>query len=264
MSDRITIEVLPNIPYIESGQDIGDVLLTAINSAGIQLEENDIMCVASKAVSIAEKRLVNLADISVSEVAASIHEQVPRKDPRTLQLMIDETGSPDGKRLVIQGNYIAGWLPNGLRLTSAGVDKMTDETVILLPENSDESAKLIGRRILEATGINVGIIITDSDGREDKKGATQLAIGVYGVPPLRVTESISDAGVSQSAEETVCDMIAASAALIMGQRGTNKPAALIRGHQYNFDANAKITDALVISNTLQYMLENYDESTRPW
>lgn len=253
MSDRITIETLPNIPYIESGQEIGDVLLTAIDSAGIQLEENDIMCVASKAVSIAEKRQVNLKDVKISEVAAGIHEQVPRKDPRTIQLMIDETGSPDGSRLKIQGNYIAGWLPNGLRLTSAGVDKMSAETVILLPENSDESAKRIGQRILEVTGINVGIIITDSDGREDKMGATQLAIGVYGVPPLRVTESVSAEGITQRAEETLCDMIAASAALIMGQRGTNKPAVLIRGHEYEFDEQAKITDVLLESNALQPM-----------
>lgn len=262
MSDRITIETLPNIPYIESGQDIADIILTAIESAGIQLEENDIMCVASKVVSIAEKRQVNLNDVEAGEVALRIHEQVPRKDPRTIQLMIDETGKPDGSRLEIQGDYIAGWLPNGLRLTSAGVDKLNNDTVILLPENSDESAKLIGRRILEATGINVGIIITDSDGREDKKGATQLAIGVYGVPPLRVTESLSDEGVTQSTEETVCDMIAASAALIMGQRGTNKPAVLMRGHLYKFDKKAKITDALVASNALQEMLENHDESNR--
>ena len=244
MSDRITIETLPNIPYIESGQEIGDILLTAIKSAGIILEENDIMCVASKAVSIAERRQINLVDVEAGEIAKQIHERVPRKDVRTLQLMIDETGKPDGSRLEIQGNYIAGWLPNGLRLTSAGVDKMSAETVILLPENSDESAKRIGQRILESTGINVGIIITDSDGREDKKGATQLAIGVYGVPPLRVTESISDEGKTQVAEETLCDMVAASAALIMGQRGTNKPAVLIRGIDYEFNPNVVIQDAL--------------------
>ena len=235
MSDRITVETLPNIPYIESGQEIGDILLTAIKSAGIILEENDIICVASKAVSIAEQRQINLVDVDAGEIAKQIHERVPRKDVRTLQLMIDETGKPDGSRLEIQGNYIAGWLPNGLRLTSAGVDKMSAETVILLPENSDESAKRIGQRILESTGIN---------GREDKKGATQLAIGVYGVPPLRVTESISDEGKTQVAEETLCDMVAASAALIMGQRGTNKPAVLIRGIDYEFNPNVVIQDAL--------------------
>ena len=259
MSDRIIIETVPNIPYIEAGQEVGDVLLDAIDSAGIQLEENDVMCVASKAVSVAEKRQVNLIDVVVGEAATSIHDQVHRKDPRTIQLMIDETGNPDGSRIEIQDNYIAGWLPNGLRLTSAGVDKMSAESVILLPENPDDSARRIGQRILEVTGINVGIIITDSDGRQDKKGATQLAIGVYGVPPLRVTESDSGMGATQTTEETLCDMLAAAAAIIMGQRGTNKPAVLIRGHSYTFDKEAKIADALVPSNALQPLSNKRDE-----
>ena len=69
MSDRITVETLPNIPYIESGQEIGDILLTAIKSAGIILEENDIICVASKAVSIAEQRQINLVDVEAGEIA---------------------------------------------------------------------------------------------------------------------------------------------------------------------------------------------------
>lgn len=244
MSDRITVETIPNIPHIEADQDIGGIILNAVEAAGVELQENDIMCVASKAVSIAERRNVNLADVKVSEIAKQLHERIPRKDPRTIQLMLDETGQADGSRLAIQGDFVAGWLPNGLRLTSAGVDKMGPEEVILLPKNSDESAKNIGQRILESTGINVGIVITDSDGREDKKGATQLAIGVYGVPPLRVTESISDAGETQAAEETLCDMVAAAAALIMGQRGTNKPVVLLRGVDYTFDSTASIKDAL--------------------
>lgn len=256
MSDRITIETIPSIPYIKAGQDIGDVLLTAIKSAGLQLEQNDIICVASKVVSTVERRQINLEDVKVSNAAKEIHKQVPRKDSRTIQLMIEETGSSDGSRLEIKGSYIAGWLPNGLRLTSAGIDRISPEAVILLPQSSDKSAMRIGQRILEVTGINIGIIITDSDGREDKLGATQLAIGVYGVPPLRVTEFTAEDSLPQKTEETVCDMLAASAALIMGQRGTNKPAVLIRGHLYNFDKKAKITDALIVSRALHPVLEN--------
>ena len=249
MTDRLTLEALPNIPHIEPGQEIGDILLSAINASGIQLQENDILCVASKVVSIAEERQVSLEDVEVSEVAASIHKQVPRKDPRTIQLMINETGKPDGSRLEIQGNYIAGWLPNGLRLTSAGIDKMSAETVVLLPKNSDDSAKCISQIILKTTRINVAVIITDSDGRVDKQGATQLAIGVYGLSPLRSTEYMENDKLQRN-EETTCDMLAASAGLIMGQRGTNKPVVLIRGHQYKFDETAKITDALIESNAL--------------
>jgi len=239
MTDRVSIETIPNVPFVEAGHDIGDILVNALLEASIVLEENDVICIASKAISMAEGRVVLLNEVEMSKAAQEIHSKVPRKDPRTIQLMINETGDPEGSRIVLTGNHLAGWLPNGLRLTSAGVDKIDAESVILLPKDPDASAKAIGNKILSATNVNVGIVITDSDGREDKKGSTQLAIGVYGVPPLRKTTTAI-----ATSEETLCDMLAASAALIMGQRGTNKPAVLIRGVDYTFDPNAKITEAL--------------------
>ncbi len=244
MSERIQLEAIPNIPYIEQDDNVGQILVEAAQQVGIDFQENDIVCVASKAVSIAEGRFKNLSEVEVSEIAEQIHQKVPRKDPRAVQVIIDETGAPDGSRIDLGDNYIAGWLPNGLRLTSSGVDKNGPEEVILLPEDADASARVIGKTILEATGINVGVIITDSDGRIDKKGATQIAIGIYGLPPIRSTETIDETGKPKVSEETVCDMLAASAALIMGQRGTNKPAVLIRGYDYKFDKNSSIRQAL--------------------
>lgn len=240
----ITIEEIPGIPRIMSGDNIGEIILNSVQRSDTKLKDQDIICVASKAVSIAEHRDIKLSDIKASKAAEAIHNKVPRKDPRIIQLMIDQTGQQDGSRLIVQDNYIAGWLPNGLRLTSAGVDKLDSESAILLPNDPDQSARLIGQQIFESTGLNIGIIITDSDGREDKKGATQLAIGVYGVPPLRITESIKEDGTKQIIDETLCDMLAASAALIMGQRNKNRPAVLISGIDYSFDIDASIKDAL--------------------
>jgi coenzyme F420-0:L-glutamate ligase/coenzyme F420-1:gamma-L-glutamate ligase len=258
MSERIELEVIPSVPHIEQGDDIGEILLKAAHDAGIVFQENDVVCVASKAVSSTEGRFKSLTDVQVSEVAEQIQKKVPRKDARTVQVIIEETGALDGSRVEAADNYIAGWLPNGLRLTSSGVDKSGAEEVILLPRDPDMSAKAIGKTILEKTSMNVGVIITDSDGRVDKKGSTQVAIGVYGIYPLRVTEHMANDKVKKN-EETTCDMLAASAGLIMGQRGTNKPIVLIRGHQYEFDEEAKIVDALVESNALESTIQNNDE-----
>lgn len=244
MSERLQIESIPNIPYIQENDNIGEILVRAAQESGLSFQDNDIVCVASKAVSIAEGRRVRLDSVEASEVAKSIQAQVPRKDARTIQLIIDATGAPDGSRVEVAENYIAGWLPNGLRLTSAGVDKNGTEEVILLPVDADASAKQIGKKILSATNVNVGVIITDSDGRVDKKGATQLAIGVYGVSPLRITEYTDETGSTKRNEETVCDMFAASAALIMGQRGTNKPAVVIRGYEFDFNQEHTIIEAI--------------------
>ena len=161
-----------------------------------------------------------------------------------MQAIIDVTGEPSGSRLEVKDNYVGGWLPNGLFLTSAGVDKLGSEELILLPENADASARAIGRKILELTDLNIAVIITDSEGRPDKRGSAQIAIGVYGIPPLRVSETESDDGKIRKSEETICDMLAASAALLMGQRGFNRPVVRISGFDYQFDAEATIGDAL--------------------
>lgn len=258
MSEQIQLQAIHNIPYIDKNADIGQTIVDAASANKFAFAENDVLCIASKAVSIAEGRSRSLADVKVSEVASTIHARVPRKDPRTIQLIIDETGAPDGSRIDISDNFIGGWLPNGLRLTSSGVDKSGPEDVILLPKDADASAHSIGRTILEATGVNVAVIITDSDGRVDKRGATQVAIGIYGMAPIRVTDYQETDKVKKN-EETTCDMLAASAGLIMGQRGTNKPVVLIRGHQYEFDKSAKITDALVKSNALPSIIEKIHE-----
>lgn len=244
MPNNILMEALLKTTLIQRGDDISQIILDKVEETGITLKNLDIICIASKAVSIAEGRSLSLATIEVSEVAKRIHRQIPRKDPRTIQVIIDETGQPDGSRLDVRDNYIGGWLPNGLFLTSAGVDKNGSEEVILLPENPDGSAKAIGEKIFNRTGVNVGVIITDSDGRIDKRGATQIAIGVYGVPPLRVTESVTEAGTKKRSEETVCDMMAAAAGLIMGQRGTNKPIVLIRGYEYAFNKFSSLRESL--------------------
>ena len=144
----------------------------------------------------------------------------------------------------MKDNYVGGWLPNGLFLTSAGIDKLSREKLIVLPENADMSARTIGRRILDLTGVNVAVIITDSEGRPDKRGSAQIAIGVYGISPLRISEVKSDDGKVKKSEETICDMLAATAALLMGQRGFNKPVVRINGFDYQFDAEATIDDAL--------------------
>lgn len=244
MSERISIEAIPNMPQIVAGDNIGEIIVDRSQEAGFELREHDILCIASKAVSSAEDNVIRLDAIEPSDVARKIHERIPRKDVRAVQAIIDATGEPSGSRLEVKDNYVGGWLPNGLFLTSAGVDKLGSEKLILLPENADKSARSIGRKMLELAGINVAVIITDSEGRPDKRGSAQIAVGVYGISPLRISEAESESGKTKKSEETICDMLAASAALLMGQRGFNKPVVRINGFSYGFDPEATIDNAL--------------------
>lgn len=236
----ITLREIPNFPVIEKESNIGEVIVENLIKNKIFLSDGDVLCVASKIISIAENRIESLEGVSPTPLAYDIHKKIPRKDPRIIQRIIDQTEKKDNTRLDISDNYIGAWLPNGLKLTSAGIDKLDSEHIILLPKNSDKSAQIIGETIYKHFKVRVAVVITDSDGRIEKKGATQVAIGVYGFKPLRVNSLENE----KRTEETLCDMIAAAAGLIMGQRGTGKPVVIASGVPFEFNTKANINDAL--------------------
>ncbi|QGY94889.1 glutamate ligase [Lactobacillus crispatus] len=235
----ITIEALHNFPKIERKCNLGAEIIRTIKNEEFNIRDNDILCIASKLISKSEGLFVDLKSINPSQLALRLHQQIPRKDPRLIQIIIDQTSDKSGKKLQISKNFIGGWLPNGLFLTSAGVDKIDAGTAIVLPKNCDEIAKRISDDIFDQLKVRVAIIITDSDGRIDKKGATQVAIGLYGVSGLRKSQYQDKTNV-----ETICDMLAASAGLLMGQKGKMLPIVKVHGIDYVFDKFATIRDAV--------------------
>ena len=224
----ITIEALHNFPKIERKCNLSAEIIRTIKNEGFNIRDNDVLCIASKLISKSEGLFVHLNSINPSQLALRLHQQIPRKAPRLIQIIIDQTEDKSGKKLKISKNFIGGWLPNGLFLTSAGVDKIDAGTAIVLPKNCDEIAKRISDDIFDQLKVRVAIIITDSDGIIDKKGATQVAIGLYGVSGLRKSQYQDKTNV-----ETICDMLAASAGLLMGQKGKMLPIVKIHGIDYN-------------------------------
>ena len=235
----ITIEALHNFPKIERKCNLSAEIIRTIKNEEFNIRDNDILCIASKLISKSEGLFVDLNSISPSQLALRLHQQIPRKDPRLIQIIIDQTSDKSGKKLQISKNFIGGWLPNGLFLTSAGVDKIDAGTAIVLPKNCDEIAKRISDDIFDQLKVRVAIIITDSDGRIDKKGATQVAVGLYGISGLRKSQHEDKTNV-----ETICDMLAASAGLLMGQKGKMLPIVKIHGIDYTFDKFATIMAAV--------------------
>ena len=235
----ITIEALHNFPKIEKKCNLSAEIIKTIQKEAFTIHNNDILCIASKLISKSEGLFVDLQSINPSQLALRLHQQIPRKDPRLFQIIIDQTSDKSGKKLQISKNFIGGWLPNGLFLTSAGVDKIDAGTAIVLCINCDEIAKRLSDDIFDQLKVRVAIIITDSDGRIDKKGATQVAIGLYGVSGLRKSQYQDKTNV-----ETICDMLAASAGLLMGQKGKMLPIVKIHGIDYVFDKFATIRDAV--------------------
>ena len=60
---------LAGIPLVEPGDDLGALMTTAANAAGLSLGDGDILVIAQKIVSKAEDRFVRLRDVSPSHRA---------------------------------------------------------------------------------------------------------------------------------------------------------------------------------------------------
>ncbi|GAA1930598.1 coenzyme F420-0:L-glutamate ligase [Streptantibioticus ferralitis] len=214
---------LEPFPELHMGDDLGGTITDILTNTGTELQDGDIIVVASKLVSIAEKRYVDLASVTPTPEAVEISARTG-KPAEVVQLILDHSIS---HFLATERGPIIARHTLGYQLTSAGIDRAGTEGAWLLPVDPDASARALRDALITYTGANVAVVIADSDGRADRRGATVISIGAAGVAPLRITEH---GGKRQ--EETFTDLIAAAAGIILGQRGRGAPVAVLRGINY--------------------------------
>ncbi|APU16530.1 MULTISPECIES: coenzyme F420-0:L-glutamate ligase [Actinoalloteichus] len=214
---------LEPFPELQPGDDLAGTISDVLTRTGTELRDGDIVVVASKVVSIAEKRYADLAGITPSPEALGISSRTG-KPPEIVQLILDNSTQ---HFLATERGPIIARHTLGYELTSAGIDRVGTEGAWLLPVDPDASARALRDALTTYTGAVIAVVVADSDGRADRRGATVISIGAAGVGPLRTTEH---GGKRQ--EETFTDLIAAAAGLILGQRGRGAPVAVLRGVSY--------------------------------
>lgn len=228
--DELTLTAVPNIPHVQSGDDLAELILTALQKADIDLANGDVLAVAQKIVSKAEGRLVRLADVQPSQRACVVAAETD-KDPRVVQLVLQESEEISRMR---QGVLIVRHRL-GFTSANAGIDRSNvasgDEAVLLLPSNPDASAAALREAIAAKVGVQVGIVITDSHGRPFRMGTVGVAIGVAGIPALWERRGEPDLyGYKlQHTDIGIADEIAAAAGLLMGAAAEGVPVVLVRG-----------------------------------
>jgi coenzyme F420-0:L-glutamate ligase/coenzyme F420-1:gamma-L-glutamate ligase len=229
---QLALMSIPKIPHVQPGDNLAELLLTAVAQADIQLQAGDVLAIAQKIVSKAEGRLVNLADVVPAEEALAVAAETG-KDPRLVQLILQESEEISRMR---QGVLIVRH-KLGFTSANAGIDRSNvaqtapDETVLLLPEDPDASARTIQETLAAHFGVPLAVVITDSHGRPFRLGTVGVAIGVAGLPALwdRRGEKDLHGYALQHTDVAVADEIAAAAGLLMGQASEGTPAVLIRG-----------------------------------
>ena len=219
------------MPLVKLGDSIGEQIVQAAKDESIQIEANDIIVIAQKIVSKAEGNVLDLSSVHPSRLAETI-AKTSDKDPRHVEVILRESISI----VRMRGAHLIVETPHGFVCANAGVDRSNvgkNDSVVLLPVDPDKSAKMIRRRIMELTGANVGVIISDTFGRAWRNGQVNVAIGLAGLSPIvdyRGTDDMfgNQLSVTQIA---IADELASAAELVM-RKSDRIPVAIIRGVKY--------------------------------
>jgi coenzyme F420-0:L-glutamate ligase/coenzyme F420-1:gamma-L-glutamate ligase len=233
----ITLTSLKGVPMIKPGDDLAGMILSALEPSDLTLENGDILVLAQKIISKAENRLVNLATVSPSPAALDLAEK-SGKDPRLAELILHESNEILRTRL---GSVIVEH-KLGFVCANAGIDHSNvagdgteaEDWVLLLPENPDQSAAEIRKKLEAASGKQIGVMIIDSHGRAWRIGTVGVSIGISGLPGLVDERGWKDL-FGYTLQITVlgaADELAAAASLAMGQAAEGTPVVHVRGFPY--------------------------------
>ncbi len=246
---KMVLNALPNIPFIQKGDDLAKIIQQGLEGAGLSLENGDVLVIAQKIVSKSEGRLVDLDSVIPSERALEL-AKITNRDPRLVELILSE--SKEVLRHTPQGLIIVRHRL-GFVMANAGIDMsnvpQSQERALLLPKDPDATCESLRNGLLEQTGAKIGIIINDSHGRAWRNGTVGVALGAAGVPALQDMRGWPDLfnRKLQSTFVGYADELASAASLLMGQSGEGTPIIHIRG--FFFEARQSMAQELVRPQT---------------
>ena len=226
------MQIIP-IP-IEKEITVDDDLSKLILNSG-DILDGDVLVIAQKIISKQEGRMIELSTVQPSLLAQGISSQY-NKDPALVELILSES-----KRIVrLKNGLIIVETNSGFICANAGIDEsnVIDGFATLLPLNSDKSAEIIRINILNKTGKNVAVVISDTFGRPFRMGQTNCAIGISGLNPILDYAGTLDSfkRILRITAIAIADELSSAAELVMGK--TKKcPVAIIRNYSFNVGNN---------------------------
>jgi coenzyme F420-0:L-glutamate ligase/coenzyme F420-1:gamma-L-glutamate ligase len=120
-----------------------------------------------------------------------------------------------------------GWV-----VAAAGIDasNVAADALVLLPADSDASARALRGRLAELLGVRVGVVVSDTFGRTWRDGLSDVAIGSAGLPALVDFRGAVDVHGNrlETTQVAVVDELASAADLVKGKLA-GVPVAVVRG-----------------------------------
>ena len=223
---------MKGIPDIESGDNLGEIIVSRLKDQGEEFQDGDVTVVSQKVVSKAEGRVVNLSKVTPSPFASFIAKEAG-KDPRQVEIILRETR----KIIRMKAGHLITETRHGFICANAGVDASNvargKDIVTLLPLDPDASADRIGKTIRKLTGKAVPVIVTDTFGRAWRMGQVNFAIGISGMKPIHDYRGSRDMyrHTLRVTEIAVADELASAGELVMN-KSDKVPVALVRGYRF--------------------------------
>lgn len=228
----MTLTALAGMPTVGPGDDLATLIMAGMRRSALVAEVGDVLVLAQKIVSKAEGRRVRLTEVVPSPRALALAAQA-QKDARVVELILRESVEV----LRCRPGVIIVEHRSGLVMANAGIDASNvddadgDESVLLLPLDSDRSAAGLREKLRQSLGCDIGVVINDSFGRAWRNGTVGTAIGLAGLPGLWDMRGLPDRGgrLLRSTEVGIADELAAAASLVMGQGDEGLPVVHVRG-----------------------------------
>jgi coenzyme F420-0:L-glutamate ligase/coenzyme F420-1:gamma-L-glutamate ligase len=222
--NEVLVRGVEGLPEFTEGMRIGAEI-----AARAELREGDVVVVSQKIVSKAEGRLRRLSAVLPGAEARKLAAVLGR-EPALVQLVLDESAEV----LRAERSVLIVETKHGLVCANAGIDSSNvpdADTVCLLPEDPDASARRIRAELAAASGVaGPAVVIADSFGRAWRLGQTEVAIGCAGLAPLDDWRGRSDSsGRELAATEIAIADEAAAAADLVRDKASGTPAAVVRG-----------------------------------
>jgi coenzyme F420-0:L-glutamate ligase/coenzyme F420-1:gamma-L-glutamate ligase len=224
---RYEVIGIEGIGEVRPGDDVARLVVEAATRQRTPVATGDVLVLGQKILSKAEGRLLRLADVTPSPMAATFAAELGR-DPRLIEVILRESRRVvrmDRGVLVTETRH--GWV-----CANAGVDQsnVDADTVALLPEDPDRSARTVRDGVRALAGAEVQVIVADTFGRPWREGLVNIAIGVAGLAPLRsyLGEQDPAGRPLQATILALADELAAAAEPVMGKLD-RIPAAIVRG-----------------------------------
>ena len=231
-------------PLIDAADsNIVDIILEALNSNEVKLQDKDIIIIASKVISIIEGCQIPFCNITHIRQEAKHTAEIAGLDPRFVEVVFQEADEVLG---VVPGAVLA--LRDNILQANAGVDQSNsggEDFLIVLPRDPIRTAERVRKDIIGRTTKQIGVIIADSKTHPLRRGTSGFALAVSGFRPL-----IDDIGTldlygrpMHITTRAIADNLVCGAEILMGETNQRVPIVIARGcEEITFEGSEEIKE----------------------